>query len=126
MKKLIALFLAIVMTFSFAAVAFAAEGDITTTAPATTEENDNPLSNMTEEEVMDFIMNMDLREVGFILHVAKIGIKIAFVLDTLGFIDLSPIKNAILDAVWSIISGFIGGEDEAGAATPTTTAAAVA
>ena len=114
MNKVIALLLALVMAFSMSTVAFVAfaedasdpAGETTTTDPAG-EESKNPFEGMTEEEIMDFIMGLDMHTVKFLFHVAKIGVKIAFVLDTLGFIDLSPIKNAILDAVWSLISDYI-------------------
>lgn len=111
MKKIIALLLALVMVFSMSTVAFVAfaeeTGDTSTTTGPAGEESKNPFEGMTEEEIMDFIMGLDMHTVKFIFHVAKIGVKIAFVLDTLGFIDLSPIKNAILDAVWSLISDYI-------------------
>ncbi len=113
MKKIIALLLALVMAFSMSTVAFVAFAEDasdpageTTTVPAE-DGNKNPFEGMTEEEIMDFIMGLDMHTVKFLFHVAKIGVKIAFVLDKLGFIDLSPIKNAILDAVWSIISDYI-------------------
>lgn len=113
MKKIIALLLALVMAFSMSTVAFVAFAEDasepageTTTDPAG-DESKNPFEGMTEEEIMDFIMGLDMHTVKFLFHVAKIGVKIAFVLDKLGFIDLSPIKNAILDAVWSIISDYI-------------------
>ena len=113
MKKIIALLLALVMAFSMSTVAFVAFAEDasdpageTTTVPAE-DGNKNPFEGMTEEEIMDFIMGLDMHTVKFLFHVAKIGVKIAFVLDKLGFIDLSPIKNAILDAVWNIISDYI-------------------
>lgn len=111
MKKIIALLLALVMVFSMSTVAFVAfaeeTGDTSTTTEPAGEESKNPFEGMTEEEIMDFIMGLDMHTVKFIFHVAKIGVKIAFVLDTLGFIDLSPIKNAILDAIWGLISDYI-------------------
>ena len=130
MKKIIALLLALVMAFSMSTVAFVAFAEDaseptgeTTTDPAG-DESKNPFEDMTEEEIMDFIMGLDMHTVKFIFHVAKIGIKIAFVLDTLGFIDLSPIKNAILDAVWSLISDYIKQPDEEPTEPDTTDVAA--
>ena len=108
MKKVIALLLAVLMTFSFATVVFAEEAndgaaDSSTVAPEVT----NPFEDMTEVVFMEMIMNLDMYQVKAILKVAKIAIKIAFVFDKLGIIDLSPIKNAILDMVWDLVSGYI-------------------
>lgn len=129
MKKIIALLLALVMAFSISTVALVAfaedAGDTATTAPAEDTTVQNPFEGMTEDEIMNYIMGLDMHTVKFVFHVAKIGVKLAFVLDKLGFIDLSPIKNAILDAVWSIISDYItpnGDQVE----PETTTAAALA
>ncbi len=126
MKKIIALLLALVMTFSMAVVAFA--DDAVTDEPTTGETEvdpgfSNPLEGMTEEEIMDLIMGLDMHTVKTIFHVAKIAVKLAFVLDKLGFIDLSPIKNAILDAVWDLIGSYI--TPDADTTEPETTAAAV-
>lgn len=128
MKKIISVLLALVMAFSMSTVAFvafaedASEPTEETTTSATDEEGGfkNPFEGMTEEEIMDFIMGLDMHTVKFVFHVAKIGVKIAFVLDKLGFIDLSPIKNAILDAVWNLISGYINPDEPEDTTEPTT------
>lgn len=112
MKKIIAILLAMLMTFSFATVVFAE--DAAAGGEGTTEvapEGSNPLEDMTEEEIMEMIMNLDMYQVKTILKIAKIAVKLAFVFDKLGIIDLSPIKNAILDLVWDLVGGFVNGED---------------
>lgn len=112
MKKIIAILLAMLMTFSFATVVFAE--DASTGGEGTAEvapEGSNPLEDMTEEEIMEMIMNLDMYQVKTILKIAKIAVKLAFVFDKLGIIDLSPIKNAILDLVWDLVGGFVNGED---------------
>lgn len=110
MKKVIALLLALVMSFSFMTFAFAEEvaGDVSNSGEGSSEAAPaNPFEDMTEEEIMDMIMNLDMGQVKVILKVAKIAVKLAFVMDTLGIIDLSPIKNAILDMVWGLVSDYI-------------------
>lgn len=112
MKKIIALLLALVMVFSMSVVAFAE--DDTANEPTTGEtEITNPFEGMTEEEIMDYIMGLDMYTVKTIFHVAKIAVKIAFVFDKLGIIDLSPIKNAILDFLWDLISDYVTPDEDA-------------
>lgn len=116
MKKIIALLLALVMVFSMstvAIVAFAEDVEDTTASEDANTGISNPFEGMTEEEIMNYIMGLDMYTVKTIFHIAKIGVKLAFVLDKLGFIDLSPIKNAILDMVWSLISDYITPDDDA-------------
>lgn len=111
MKKFISLLLAVLMLFSMTTVAFA-EGE-TTTAPAEDssvaegETNDNPLIDMDEEAITEYLENMTFAEAKAMFKIAKIAVKIALVLDKLGFIDLSPIKNAILDMAWGMIKDFV-------------------
>lgn len=108
MKKIIALLLALVMTFSFASFAFAEESVPSEGGEGTAEvAPSNPFEDMTEEEIMEMIMNLDMYQVKAILKIAKIAVKIAFVFDKLGIIDLSPIKNAILDMVWDLVGGYV-------------------
>lgn len=109
MKKVIALLLALIMTFSFASFAFAEE----TNDPSTDESVSNPLEGMTEAEILEMIAGLDMYTVKAILKVAKIAVKLAFVMDKLGIIDLSPIKNAILDMVWDMIKDYITPDSDA-------------
>ena len=114
MKKLISVLLAILMLFSIATVAFAAE-DATPDAPAVSEENkdenkdenSNPLKDMNTEDIMSYLENMSWTEIKFALKVAKIAVKLVLVLDKLGFVDLTPIKNAILEFAWGMIKDYI-------------------
>lgn len=129
MKKFISVFLSVLMLFSIATVAFAAD-DETTTEPTTetttvaSSENDNPLIGMDEDEIMDMLANMDWWEMKAIFKIAKIAVKLALVLDKLGFIDLSPIKNAILDMVWGLIKDAVE-KDDAETTTAATTEALI-
>lgn len=117
MKKIIAILLAVLMTFSFATIAFAEEvNDGSESSSTVAPEATNPFEDMTEEEIMEMIMNLDMYQVKAILKIAKIAVKLAFVFDKLGIIDLSPIKNAILDMVWDLVGGFF--EDQAPEAAP--------
>lgn len=117
MKKIIAILLAVLMTFSFATIAFAEEvNDGSESSSTVAPEATNPFEDMTEEEIMEMIMNLDMYQVKAILKIAKIAVKLAFVFDKLGIIDLSPIKNAILDMVWDLVGGFF--EDQAPETAP--------
>lgn len=109
MKKVISILLALLMLFSTATVAFATEGDATgsdTTVEneATNEEIKAPES---AEDLMAMIEGMSWTEIKFALKVAKIAVKLVLVLDKLGFVDLSPIKNALLDMAWDLIKDYI-------------------
>lgn len=108
MKKLISVLLAILMLFSTATVAFAAEAETTvpeteTTVPAEGEEEGTPSA----DELLGMLEDMDWREVKAMLKIAKIAIKLVLVLDKLGFVDLTPIKNAILDMVWDMMKDYV-------------------
>lgn len=138
MKKLISVLLAILMLFSTATVAFAAE-DATPDAPAVSEENkdenkdenSNPLKDMNTEDIMSYLENMSWTEIKFALKIAKIAVKLILVLDKLGFVDVvEPIKNALLDMIWNMIEDSVNGdaeqapEVEESTAAPETTIAA--
>ena len=120
MKKLISVLLAILMLFSTATVAFAAE-DATPDAPAVSEENkdenkdenSNPLKDMNTEDIMSYLENMSWTEIKFALKIAKIVVKLILVLDKLGFVDVvEPIKNALLDMIWDMIEDSVNGDAE--------------
>lgn len=120
MKKLISVLLAILMLFSTATVAFAAE-DATPDAPAVSEENkdenkdenSNPLKDMNTEDIMSYLENMSWTEIKFALKIAKIAVKLILVLDKLGFVDVvEPIKNALLDMIWDMIEDSVNGDAE--------------
>lgn len=113
MKKFIALLLALVMAFSVTVVAFAAEEDTGSDAEVTTPGDEPTYGELgwTEEEIIDFVMNLPagavLHGAKMIIKVAKIAIKIALVLDKLHIIDLSPIKNAIFNMVADMIKDIV-------------------
>ena len=120
MKTLISVLLAILMLFSTATVAFAAE-DATPDAPAVSEENkdenkdenSNPLKDMNTEDIMSYLENMSWTEIKFALKIAKIAVKLILVLDKLGFVDVvEPIKNALLDMIWNMIEDSVNGDAE--------------
>lgn len=119
MKKIISVLLALLMLFSTATVAFAADEtatpETTTTVPAgegsegdesgaTPEEPKAPES---AEDLLAMIEGMSWTEIKFALKVAKIAAKLVLVLDKLGFVDLTPIKNAILEFAWGMIKDYI-------------------
>ena len=131
MKKVISILLALLMLFSTATVAFAA-GETTvpeteTTAPVegevTDEENKAPES---AEDLLAMIEGMSWTEIKFALKIAKIAVKLVLVLDKLGFVDLTPIKTAILDMAWDLIKDYIDQSqaEETTVADETTTAVA--
>lgn len=134
MKKVISVLLAVLMLFSTATVAFAGDAaeaeTTTTTAAATTEgdnaENDNPLAGMDSAELEEFFANMSWAEFKAIFKIAKIAVKLVLVLDKLGFVDLSPIRNAILDMVWNLIKDEINKDDTSTTVAPETTEAVAA
>lgn len=96
MKKIIALLLALVMTFSVATVAFAA--DETTTAPST-EETTAPAEGEGEEGELDlgefqWILDLPLWTAKPMLKVAKIALKFVKI-----YLKLSALVNNIPDEV---------------------------
>lgn len=108
MKKLLSLFLALLMAFSVCTVAFAAdeviEDETTTEAPVT---------DGTEEEAGDFDWLLDLPfwTVGPAFKFAKIALKLVKVYVKLaiifGFID----KDDIISQIEDLIAGAMGGEN---------------
>lgn len=109
MKKIISVLLALLMLFSTATVAFAA--DETTTAPETETtapaEDGEAAAPESAEDLLAMLEGMSWTEIKFALKVAKIAVKLVLVLDKLGFVDLTPIKNAILEFAWGMIKDYI-------------------
>lgn len=152
MKKILSVLLAVILMFSTLTVGFMAFAeDVEEPATEETQEpviDDekvkevadmafNYFLGMTYDEFMaldgdaqwEAIKSMDMDKVmtlvkaaKFVLKFAKIGIKIINVLDKLGFIDLSGIKQMIVDAVvGAIVGAVVPGED-----VPETTVPAIA
>ena len=131
MKKVISILLAVLMLFSTATVAFAAEEttapETETTAPAEGEATDEePKAPESAEDLLAMIEGMSWTEIKFALKIAKIAAKLVLVLDKLGFVDLTPIKTAILDMAWDLIKDYVNqnqAEEETTVADETTTEA---
>ena len=133
MKKLISVLLAVLMLFSTATVAFATEDETTTTPAVTEETTEEEKTEMPEsaEDLLAMLEGMSWTEIKFAFKIAKIAVKLVLVMDKLGFVDLSPIKNAILEMAWDLIKDYIDqnkteGETTAPAEGETTTAPAAA
>ena len=107
MKKFIALLLALVMAFSVSAVAFAANGNAGAGVTAQSDGRTFGDLGMTEEEIIDFVMNPPagsaLQSAKLTLKFAKLAVKIVLVLDKVHLIDLTPLKNAILEWIADLI-----------------------
>ena len=117
MKKFIALLLAILMTFSVATVAFAAEG--TTDAPAG---EDNALGVDLGE--FSWILDLPLWTAKPLLKIAKIALKFVKVYFKLSEL-VGNIPDGVADQLEQIIKDTIA-KAEQDSAEPETTAAAVA
>ena len=131
MKKIIALLLALVMTFSVVTVAFAADdsGDATTTtaAPVTDEDTDGEF-NIEDLDLGEFswLLDLPLWTAKPLLKVAKIALKFVKV-----YLKLSEVVGNIPDGVADVLEQMIkdtiaNAEKSEGAESETTTAAAVA
>lgn len=142
MKKIIALLLALMMTFSVATVAFATEAeapeaDTETTAPEAPEE-DKPVSDQLDEMLgeYDWILDLPFGTVKPALKIAKIALKFLKVyLKICDVFHLDPMDTAkaILDYVGGVledngveIPGTGEEAPEEAPAEPETTAAAAA
>lgn len=133
MKKVISILLAVLMLFSTATVAFAAEEttapETETTAPVEGEgeaTDEEPKAPESAEDLLAMIEGMSWTEIKFALKIAKIAVKLVLVLDKLGFVDLTPIKTAILDMAWDLIKDYVNqnqAEEETTVADETTTEA---
>lgn len=107
MKKIIALLLAVIMTFSLGTVAFAtdveapAADETTTTAPAEGEDA------TTEEEAgdFDFLLDLPFWTVGPALKFAKVALKLVKVFvkvgTIFGLVDTNDIVGQIMDLIES-------------------------
>ena len=107
MKKFIALLLALIMAFSVTSVAFAAGRSTVSSEEATPPQRTFGNLEMTEGEIVDFVMNLPagsaFQGAKLTLKLAKFAVKIALALDRIHLIDLSPLKNAILEWVANLI-----------------------
>ena len=119
MKKFIALLLAILMTFSVATVAFAAEE----TVPETTPEAG------TSEEIdlgeFQWILDLPLWTLKPMLKVAKIALKFVKVYLKLSEV-FGNIPDGVADKIEQIIKDTIAKTEQDSAEPETTTAAAIA
>ena len=112
MKKIIALLLALMMTFSVATVAFATEAeapeaDTETTAPEAPEE-DKPVSDQLDEMLgeYDWILDLPFGTVKPALKIAKIALKLVLVyVKICRVFHLDPMDTAkgILDYVSKLL-----------------------
>lgn len=135
MKKIIALLLAVVMTFSLGTVAFAADAgaDETTSvstendAPTAPEENDGVADDKTKEEApageLDWLLDLPFWTVGPALKFAKIALKLVKVYVKLAIIFGIIDKDEITDQIGSMIEDAIAQQN--GAAESTTQAPAI-
>lgn len=140
MKKIIALLLALMMTFSVATVAFATEAeapaeDTETTAPVETPEEDKKISDQLGEMLGEYekLLDLPFGVVGPALKIAKIALKFLKVyLKICDVFHLDPVDTAyaIFDYVGGVLEDNgveipnIGGEEEAPAEPETTDPAA--
>ncbi len=114
MKKIIALILAVIMTFSLGTVAFA-EGEVEdTTAPETSDTVTDGEEAGTEEEPGDFDWLLDLPfwTVGPAFKFAKIALKLAKVVVKLGMVFGLIDANDIIGQITDMINGAQNGEVE--------------
>lgn len=129
MKKIIALLLALIMTFSMGTVAFAEETDTNGDASSsTTAPEDGDTDDSEEESILgeyDWILDLPFGTVKPALKIAKIVLKLAKVYVKLGIIFGVIDKDALVDQISDFIGGLIAGEEAPEAeGTETTTPAA--
>ena len=127
MKKFIALLLALLMTFSVATVAFAADAttdeDVSATSPSTEEGADNALGFDLGE--FSWILDLPLWTAKPLLKVAKIALKFVKVYFKLSEL-VGNIPDGVADQLEQIIKDTIAKAEQDSAEPETTTAAAVA
>ncbi len=122
MKKIIALLLALIMTFSVATVAFATEGDVadgtTTTAPAEDEtDEDGSITDDIDEMLGEYswILDLPFGTVKPALKVAKIALKLVLVyVKICRVFNLDPMETAqgIIEWISDIAAEYAPAEDE--------------
>ena len=124
MKKLIALLLALLMTFSVATIAFAAEE---TTAPAETEESTNSGINIDDLDLGEYswILDLPLWTAKPLLKVAKIALKFVKVYFKLSEL-VGNIPDGVADEIEKVIGNIIENAQNGDAEAETTAPAALA
>lgn len=113
MKKIIALLLALIMTFSVATVAFATEAeapeaDTETTAPVETPEEDKKISDQLGEMLGEYekLLDLPFGVVGPALKIAKIALKFLKVyLKICDVFHLDPVDTAY--AIFDYVGGVL-------------------
>lgn len=113
MKKIIALLLALMMTFSVATVAFATEAeapaeDTETTAPVETPEEDKKISDQLGEMLGEYekLLDLPFGVVGPALKIAKIALKFLKVyLKICDVFHLDPVDTAY--AIFDYVGGVL-------------------
>lgn len=134
MKKIIALLLALIMTFSVATVAFATEGEVadetTTTVPAEGEtEEEGSITDDLDEMLGEYswILDLPFETVKPALKVAKIALKLVLVyVKICRAFNLDPQETAqgIIEWISDIAEEYAPAEDEAETSEETTAPAA--
>lgn len=119
MKKIIALLLALIMTFSMGTVAFAAEDEVTPPTEGSTETttpdadgDDEGITDDIDDALgeYDWILDLPFGTVKPALKIAKIVLKLAKVFVKLGFIFGFVDQEAFYAQIGDFISGLIGDE----------------
>lgn len=112
MKKIIALLLALIMTFSMGTVAFAQE--TTEELPPVAEDTNDEAEGSEEESILgeyDWILDLPFGTVKPALKIAKIVLKLAKVYVKLGLIFGIIDKEAFMQQIGDFIGGLIGSEE---------------
>lgn len=126
MKKIIALLLALLMTFSVATVAFAADdvvADESTTAPVEGTDDENALGIDLGE--FSWLLDLPLWTAKPMLKVAKIALKLVKVYLKLSEL-VGSVPDGVADYIEQIIKDTIANAEKSEGEVETTTAAAIA